>query len=104
MQVDLRREFMGKSKKIWMLRYSEVSLKSLPVRRQWEKAIITAVKAVLPDSDLWIERGRIWADGKIEPEKLGRIFGVVNYENIASYSFFFTYVWGSSYFYSKYFK
>lgn len=70
---------MGKSKKIWMLRYSEVSLKSLPVRRQWEKAIITAVKAVLPDSDLWIERGRIWADGKIEPEKLGRIFGVVSY-------------------------
>lgn len=66
-------------KKVWMLRYSEVSLKSPPVRRQWENAIVSAVKKILPGADLRVERGRIWAGGEIDPEKLKLIFGVVSY-------------------------
>ncbi|MDV2482159.1 tRNA 4-thiouridine(8) synthase ThiI [Methanoculleus sp. Wushi-C6] len=63
---------------VWLVRYSEVFLKSEPVRREWERTLIRNIKRVLPDSEPWRERGRIWLSGVVDPEKLKSIFGIVS--------------------------
>lgn len=70
---------MSVMRQVWMIRYSEVFLKSDPVRREWEKTIIQKIKSVLPGANARRERGRIWLEGDIDPEKLRKIFGIVSF-------------------------
>jgi len=52
-------------KKQWLVRYSEIFLKSDPVRRQWENALIANIREVMPGIHVRNERGRIWLDGRL---------------------------------------
>lgn len=69
-------------KKQWLLRYSEIFLKSDPVRRQWEKVLIANIRAVMPDVHVKTERGRIWLEGDVDPEQLKNIFGIVSFSEV----------------------
>ena len=66
-------------KKQWLIRYSEIFLKSDPVRRQWENALIANIREVMPNVHVRNERGRIWLDGDVRPELLKNIFGIVSF-------------------------
>src|SRR5512133_1767341 len=63
----------------WLIRYSELFLKSDPVRRQWENTLIKNIREVMPDVHVRNERGRIWLDGDVKPELLKNIFGIVSF-------------------------
>jgi thiamine biosynthesis protein ThiI len=65
--------------KKWLVRYSEVFLKSDPVRRKWENVLVTSIRAVMPDTKIRSERGRIWLEGNVDPTVLKNIFGVVSF-------------------------
>lgn len=69
-------------KKQWLLRYSEIFLKSDPVRRQWEKVLFANIRAVIPDIHVQTERGRIWLEGNVDPEQLKKIFGIVSFSEV----------------------
>ncbi len=69
-------------KKQWLVRYSEIFLKSDPVRRQWEKVLIQNILRVMPDIHVRNERGRIWLDGDVKPDKLEKIFGIVSFSEV----------------------
>ncbi len=58
------------------MRYSAIFLKSEPVRRRWENALISNIREVLPECRVRRERGRIWLEGAVDPEKLKRVFFV----------------------------
>lgn len=64
---------------VWLVRYSEVFLKSEPVRRRWEQTLIQNIKMVLPAAVPRRERGRIWLSGEVDPEVLKSVFGVVSF-------------------------
>ncbi|MDD1676490.1 MAG: tRNA 4-thiouridine(8) synthase ThiI [Methanomicrobiales archaeon] len=64
---------------LWLVRYSEIFLKSDPVRRHWERILIANIKTVLPTSHVNNERGRIWLRGEVDPEKLLRVFGIASF-------------------------
>ena len=66
-------------KQQWLVRYSEIFLKSDPVRRQWENALIANICEVMPGIHVRNERGRIWLDGDVKPELLKNIFGIVSF-------------------------
>lgn len=66
-------------KQVWMVRYSEVFLKSDPVRRRWERAIVNSIKRVLPNTVVRDERGRIWVEGEVDPEILRKVFGIFSF-------------------------
>jgi thiamine biosynthesis protein ThiI len=66
-------------KQLWMIRYSEVFLKSDHVRREWERVIADNICRVLPDTTVRCERGRIWVEGEADPEKLKNIFGIYSF-------------------------
>jgi thiamine biosynthesis protein ThiI len=66
-------------KKQWLIRYSEIFLKSDPVRRRWENVLIKNIKEMMPDVHVRNERGRIWLDGDIKPDRLKNIFGIVSF-------------------------
>jgi thiamine biosynthesis protein ThiI len=69
-------------KKQWLVRYSEIFLKSDPVRRQWENVLIANILLVMPDVHVRNERGRIWLDGDIKPDRLKNIFGIVSFSEV----------------------
>ncbi len=69
-------------KKKWLVRYSEIFLKSDPVRRQWENVLITNIRDVMPGVRVRNERGRIWLDGDVKPDRLKNIFGIVSFSEV----------------------
>ena len=69
-------------KKQWLVRYSEIFLKSDPVRRQWENALIANILEVMPGIHVRNERGRIWLDGDVKPDRLKKIFGIVSFSEV----------------------
>ena len=66
----------------WLVRYSEIFLKSDPVRRQWEKVLIANILEVMPGAHVRNERGRIWLDGDVKPDLLKNIFGIVSFSEV----------------------
>jgi thiamine biosynthesis protein ThiI len=69
-------------KKQWLVRYSEIFLKSDPVRRQWENTLIANIREVMPGVHVRNERGRIWLDGDVRPDLLKNIFGIVSFSEV----------------------
>jgi thiamine biosynthesis protein ThiI len=69
-------------KTLWLVRYSEIFLKSDPVRREWERTLIKNISDVLPASHARSERGRIWLEGEVDPERLRRVFGIVSFSEV----------------------
>ncbi len=69
-------------KKQWLVRYSEIFLKSDPVRRRWENVLIANIIAVMPGIHVRNERGRIWLDGDIKPELLKNVFGIQSFSEV----------------------
>jgi thiamine biosynthesis protein ThiI len=69
-------------KKQWLIRYSEIFLKSDPVRRRWENVLIKNIKEMMPDVHVRNERGRIWLDGDVKPDRLKNIFGIVSFSEV----------------------
>jgi thiamine biosynthesis protein ThiI len=67
---------------LWLVRYSEIFLKSDPVRREWEKALTGNMREVLPGCRVRSERGRIWIEGPVDTEKLRRVFGIVSFSPV----------------------
>jgi len=66
----------------WLVRYSEIFLKSDPVRRRWENVLIANIIAVMPGIHVRNERGRIWLDGNVNPDLLKNIFGIVSFSEV----------------------
>ena len=66
----------------WLVRYSEIFLKSDPVRRQWENVLIKNIREVMPGIHVRNERGRIWLDGEVKPDLLKNIFGIVSFSEV----------------------
>jgi len=66
----------------WLIRYSEIFLKSDPVRRQWENALIANIREVMPGIHVRNERGRIWLDGDVKADRLKTIFGIVSFSEV----------------------
>jgi len=64
---------------VWLVRYSEIFLKSDPVRRAWERALISRILEVMPWCVAGTERGRIWLRGPVDIQKLRKVFGVVSF-------------------------
>ncbi len=69
-------------KKQWLIRYSEIFLKSDPVRRRWENILIKNILEMMPDVHVRNERGRIWLDGDVKPDRLKDIFGIVSFSEV----------------------
>ncbi|MDD1693381.1 MAG: tRNA 4-thiouridine(8) synthase ThiI [Methanoregula sp.] len=69
-------------KKQWLVRYSEIFLKSDPVRRQWENTLIANIRELMPGVHVRNERGRIWLDGEVRPDVLRNIFGIVSFSEV----------------------
>ena len=70
---------MTEPDRVWLVRYSEVFLKSEPVRREWERALVRGIERALPGVKARRERGRIWLAGDVDPEVLRKIFGIVSF-------------------------
>jgi len=66
----------------YLIRYSEIFLKSEFVRRKWEKKLIENIKKVI-DVKVKTNRGRIYliTDEQID-EKLKKIFGIVSFSRV----------------------
>ena len=69
-------------KREWLVRYSEIFLKSDPVRRQWEKTLIANIREMMPGIQVRDERGRIWLNGDVRPDLLKKIFGIVSFSEV----------------------
>lgn len=69
-------------KKQWLVRYSEIFLKSDPVRRQWENTLIRNIREMMPGIHVRNERGRIWLDGDVKPDLLKNVFGIVSFSEV----------------------
>jgi thiamine biosynthesis protein ThiI len=69
-------------KKQWLVRYSEIFLKSDPVRRQWENVLIANILEVMPGIHVRNERGRIWLDGDVKPDLLKKVFGIFSFSEV----------------------
>jgi thiamine biosynthesis protein ThiI len=67
---------------MYLVRYSEIALKSEPVRRRWEDHLITNIRTMMPGCKVRKERGRIWLEGDVDPEKLRRVFGIVSFSKV----------------------
>ena len=68
--------------KKWLVRYSEIFLKSDPVRRQWERVLMNNIRLLMPDLKIQSERGRIWLNGDVQPDMLKNIFGIVSFSEV----------------------
>ena len=66
---------------MFLVRYSEIFLKSETVRRRWENVLISNIREVLPGCHVRREGGRIWVEGAVDPEKLKKVFGVVSFSS-----------------------
>jgi thiamine biosynthesis protein ThiI len=62
-----------------LIRYSEIALKSPPVRRRWEDVLVTNIQKALPDCRVRKSWGRIWVEGSVDEERLKRVFGIVSF-------------------------
>jgi thiamine biosynthesis protein ThiI len=67
---------------LWLVRYGEIFLKSDYVRRQWENVLARNIREVLPGCKVRSERGRIWVQGPVDPERLSRVFGIVSFSPV----------------------
>lgn len=67
---------------MYLLRYSEIALKSPPVRRRWEDALVSNIQKALPGCKVRKSRGRIWLESPVDPEKLKRVFGIVSFSEV----------------------
>lgn len=67
---------------MYLLRYSEIALKSPPVRRRWEDVLVSNIQRVLPGCKVSKSRGRIWLEGPVDQEKLKRVFGIVSFSEV----------------------
>ena len=65
---------------LFLVRYSEIFLKSESIRRRWENRLIRNIRKVL-DCKIRRERGRIWVitDDNRAKDKLKKIFGIVSF-------------------------
>ncbi|HVP94948.1 MAG TPA: tRNA uracil 4-sulfurtransferase ThiI [Methanoregulaceae archaeon] len=63
----------------WIVRYSEIFLKSDPVRREWEQVLMANIRNVLPGVATKSSRGRIWLSGDVKPDILNKVFGIVSF-------------------------
>ncbi|WP_457549454.1 tRNA uracil 4-sulfurtransferase ThiI [Archaeoglobus sp.] len=65
---------------LYLIRYSEIFLKSERVRRSWVNRLIENIRRIIGDCKFRLERGRIWliTDGKVD-DKLRKIFGIVSF-------------------------
>ncbi len=70
---------MSGTEQVWLVRYSEVFLKSEPVRRRWERTLLSNIRRALPAAVPLRERGRIWLAGEVDPEVLKNVFGIVSF-------------------------
>jgi thiamine biosynthesis protein ThiI len=68
--------------KEWLIRYSEIFLKSNPVRRRWENILISNIRAEMPECRVRTERGRIWLKGEVNPDKLRFVFGIASFSEV----------------------
>jgi len=66
----------------WLVRYSEIFLKSDPVRRRWEQTLMNNIRQAMPSLKIRSERGRIWLTGNVEPAKLRHVFGIVSFSEV----------------------
>ncbi len=67
---------------LWLVRYSEIFLKSDPVRRRWVSVLSSNIRAVMPGIRIRTERGRIWLEGDVDPDLLKKVFGVVSFSPV----------------------
>ncbi|WP_292409426.1 MULTISPECIES: tRNA uracil 4-sulfurtransferase ThiI [unclassified Methanoculleus] len=67
---------------LWLVRYSEIFLKSDPVRRQWEYLLASNIQNVLPNCRVKSERGRLWLSGDVDPTHLEKVFGIVSFSAV----------------------
>jgi tRNA uracil 4-sulfurtransferase len=69
-------------KKQWLVRYSEIFLKSDPVRRRWENILIANIIEMMPGIHVRNDRGRIWLDGNVKPDSLKKVFGIQSFSEV----------------------
>lgn len=67
---------------MYLLRYSEIALKSPPVRKRWEDLLVSNLQKALPGCRVRKSWGRIWIEGPVDPEKLRRVFGIVSFSEV----------------------
>lgn len=67
---------------MYLLRYSEIALKSPPVRKRWEDLLVSNLQKALPGCRVRKTWGRIWVEGPADPEKLRRVFGIVSFSEV----------------------
>lgn len=67
---------------MYLLRYSEIALKSPPVRKRWEDLLVSNLQKALPGCKVRKSWGRIWVEGPADPEKLRRVFGIVSFSEV----------------------
>lgn len=65
---------------LYLIRYSEVFLKSESVRRRWVNRLVENIRKIAGDVKFRLERGRIWviSDERID-DKLRKVFGIVSF-------------------------
>ncbi len=65
---------------LYLIRYSEVFLKSEHVRRRWVNKLVENIKKVIGGGRFRLERGRIWlvTDERVD-EKLRKVFGISSF-------------------------
>src|SRR5512136_2804471 len=64
---------------MYLIRYSEIALKSPPVRRRWEDILVSHLHNALPNCRISRSWGRIWIEGDVDHEKLKKVFGIVSF-------------------------
>ncbi|MDD1757234.1 MAG: tRNA 4-thiouridine(8) synthase ThiI [Methanotrichaceae archaeon] len=64
---------------MYLIRYSEIALKSPPVRRRWEDVLVSNLQKAQPECKVRKSRGRIWLEGNVDPERLKKVFGIVSF-------------------------
>lgn len=67
---------------LYLVRYSEIFLKSEPVKRIWQGVLVHDIYSRMPDVTVSVERGRVWVEGDVKPEYLRRIFGIVSFSEV----------------------
>ncbi len=67
---------------LWLVRYAEIFLKSDPVRRQWENVLLENILKIAPGARGRTERGRIWLEGDVDPDRLKKVFGIVSFSRV----------------------
>jgi len=63
---------------MYLVRYSEIALKSEPVRRDWENRLVQNIKRSLKTQKVGKERGRIWVE-EGDSKKLEKILGIQSF-------------------------